>query len=523
MQTEKNVKSTNKGYTGKNIKVLKGLSMIRQNPDMFVGAMEQIPFHLYKEVMDNSIDEFMNGFADNIKIFIDTSSNILTLTDNGRGIPVDIHPTEKKPTMEVLFGTLYSGGKYDKNSFKISAGKNGVGVKAVNALSQLLHVTSYIDGYQYSMEFSKGETIGELSKTKLKKNPKKHGSEIIFSPDEELLQECAFFNNNILKLIKEDIKVRSYINPGLKIEFQLDDNEVETFYHPDGLREWLDNLNAKPMNDPVEITHKDKDGNTYDIIFNFANESDENIYSFVNGIKTDRGTHETGFKTGITSAFTDYIKNSGILTKKLETLQISGEDVRSGLYAIISLKHTNAQYTGQTKSELSNKEVRTIVQKITNEGIKEWIQINSDTAKKIANRIIMFAKGRKEANNIKDKIIKINSSSTGLAFPAKFTDCSSKNIKDRELILIEGISAAGSTRVARNPETQAIYPCRGKGLNTYGVPHSKILNNQEFKDIIKILFGNTDMSNVDYDSMRYGKIILLSDADDDGKIKNNEI
>jgi DNA gyrase subunit B len=496
-------------YNDDSITVLEGLEGIRKRFDMYVGGKDSASFHLVKEVVDNSVDEVLNNFATKISVEYIESKNLVVIEDDGRGLPTGMNTKLKKPTIEVLFTHLHAGGKFDKNSFKVSGGKNGIGVKATNALSEYLLVESFHNGEHYSMEFSKGKVVKKLAKIG---KTKKHGTKISFTPDTEILGEFATIN---IDQLKEELNKRAYINAGLVIELKVGKEKI-TYVHENGIEDYLTDLNPKPVNEIIGFDFDDSKGNNYQVVFNYANETGENIRSFVNGIVTSKGTHEQGFKTGLTTAMLDFIKNHNLIPKKLEGLEIKGEDIREGLYAIINLKHVAPEFRGQVKDELSNSDVLGELKKMTHDQTTEWLDKNPEVGKKIATRVIAFAKGRKEANAIKDKIIKVNSGSSGLSFMATFTDCDSRDISKNEVIIIEGKSAGGNVRNARDEEIQAVFPLRGKPLNTYGVSHGKILSNREWKEFIKVMFGTTDIKNIDVSNPRYGKINILADADDDG-------
>jgi DNA gyrase subunit B len=498
------------GYDDDSVLVQEGLEAIRkQSLDMYVGGKDTASFHLVKEVVDNSVDEAINKFADTITAEYFPKTNMIVIEDNGRGLPTGMNQKLGKTTIEVLFTHLHAGGKFNKGSFKVSGGKNGVGVKATNALSSYLLVESFRDGEHYSMEFSRGHVVKPLKKVG---STKKRGTRISFIPDTEVLGEYAKLDP---EMIKAELEKRTFINAGLTAIFKMGKEEVK-YYHENGIEDYLNILNPKPMTEMVGFEFNDKDGNMYQVVFNYANAVGENIKSFVNGIVTNKGTHETGFKTGLTTSMLDFIRTNNLIPKKLDGLEVKGEDIREGLFAIINLRHTAPQFKGQVKDELSNTEVMGILKSTTHEQMSEWLNQNPDVGKRIANRIIAFAKGRKDAAAVKDKIVKVNSGSSGLSFMASFTDCSSRDITKNELIVIEGKSAGGNVRNGRNSDYQAVFPLRGKPKNTYGVTNASILSNNELKELIKVIFGTTDLKNLDYDNIRYGKISILADADDDG-------
>ncbi|ALN97756.1 DNA topoisomerase [Bacillus phage vB_BpuM-BpSp] len=498
-------------YNEDSIVVLEGLEGIRTRFDMYVGGKDTASFHLVKEVVDNSIDEVLNDFATKINVEYIEKDNKIIIEDDGRGLPVEKHKKLKKPTIEILFTEIHSGGKFDKNSFKVSGGKNGVGVKATNALSESLIVESFYKGHHYKIEFSRGKVVKPLEKLG---TTKKSGTKVTFIPDSTIFGDYAKLDPNILK---EELDKRTYINAGLTINFKYGKEKLK-FYHENGIKDYLTALNDDPLSDIIEFKFDDKDLNNYHVVFNYANKDEEHIKSFVNGIATSKGTHETGFKTGLTTAILEYIRSNNLLNKKNEKLEIKGEDIRSGLFTIINLKHTLPEFKSQTKDELSNTDVIGVMKVKTHESTLDWLNKNPESAKKICNRIIAFAIGRKEANAIKDKIIKVNSGSSGLSFMASFYDCDNRDINENEIIVIEGKSASGNVRNARDANIQAVFPLRGKPLNSYNSNHAKILQNKEYKELIKVMFGSTDLKNINYETLRYGKLVILSDADDDGEM-----
>lgn len=515
-KTKKDPKATKvkneSNYTGENIKVLKGLEAVRMQYDMYVGSKDEAAIHLFKEGTDNSVDEYINGHATEIDVNLDQKKNIIRITDNGRGLPVDMHKTEKKPTIEVLFTNLHSGGKFDKDSFKVSSGKNGIGIKAINALSDYLKVISVRNGYMHHMEFSKGKVVKEFKKEK-NTTGLKRGTIIEFRPDETIFEEYAKLDPEV---IKQNLEVRTYSNAGLKITFTCGKDKV-VYHNENGIVDYIDKINPKPISDTIYFDHTDKAGNFYEVALNYSNTTGETIKSFVNGINTSKGTHETGVKRALTTVFIDFIKNNNLLPKKLEKIEIKGDDVRQGLNCVINLRHTAAKYKGQTKDELSNPEVLGVMVKVSAESLNEFLAQNPDEGKKIANRIIAFAKGRTEANKIKDKIVSISSGSSGLSFSEKFNDCTLNDPALCEIFICEGQSASGNVNKEREPKTQAVYPLRGKILNTFDAKKSTILGNAELNELIKILFGTTDLKSIVVErDLRYHRVIILCDADNDG-------
>ena len=506
-------------YNGSSISHLKGLEGIREKFDMYVGSKEGASFHLLNEVLDNSVDEFMNGYSTKIDVYYDIKKNYIKVVDDGRGLPTDMHPTEGKYTIDLLLSDLHTSGKFNKESFKISAGKNGIGIKAVNALSSKLKVSSIRESKKYYMKFSKGKTISKKLMTEKNDTGLKHGTVFEFYPDEEILDEFISINP---KLILDNLELRTYCNAGLKINciiIPVTGNKIKkTFYNKDGITGYLNTLKeGQSFSDNLEFIYKDK-GNRYEVSLAYVDSSDETIISFVNGIKTSGGTHETGFKTGLTKSINTYIKNNELLNKNNKNLVIKGEDIRSGLVCVINLFLTNAQYKGQVKDTLSNPEVQGYMSTITNKEVSNFLDGNKAQSKNICGRIIAFSKGRDTANKYKDKIVNLSKNSMGLHFSNKFTDAVLQDPNLTELIICEGDSAEGNIKYSRDSNIQAIMPLRGKCKNSYSSSTIKLLNNNEFKELIKIIFGTTDVKHINYDEdIRYHKILIACDADPDGK------
>ena len=326
-------------YSDDSIIVLEGLEGIRKRFDMYVGSKDTASFQLVKEVVDNSVDEALNGYATKITVEYFPVTNRVVIEDDGRGLPTGMHTKMKKPTIEVLFTYLHAGGKFNKHSFKVSGGKNGIGVKATNALSKDLLVESFRDGEHFTMKFNQGKVVEQLKKVG---STTKHGTKISFTPDDEILGEYAKLEPAILK---EELDKRAYINAGLIIELKIG-KQTTKFVHENGIEDYLRDMNKDPMSEIIGFEFDDKNHNNYQVVFNYANGTGETIKSFVNGIVTSKGTHETGFKTGLTNAMIDFIKKNNLLPKKLEGLEIKGDDVREGLFAILNLKHVAPEFKG---------------------------------------------------------------------------------------------------------------------------------------------------------------------------------
>lgn len=509
-------------YSGSNIKHLEGLEAVRHRSDMYVGAIDGALFHMVKEILDNSVDEFINEYGTKVEVDLDLQNDTITIQDDGRGLPIDIHPDKKIPTIQLLFTSLHSSGKFDKNAFKVSAGKNGVGASVVNALSSYMMVKSIRDGYEYYMEFENGGKIKtEFTKVK-SKHPKSYsGTEVTFKPDPEVLKEYTKFDRN---QIRENLIQRAYCNANLNIQFNvIDENgksKKEKFHYPEGIEALVKDQTTKRLSNIYHF-EKEIDGDVYEVALTYTNTDKENIISFVNGIQTARGTHEQGLKAGITTIITKFITDNNLLTKSMDKSSITGEDIRSGLFAVINLKMGNPTYRSQTKDDLSNPEANSNMRKLLSDKFRDIVETNEKEFKTIGKRIIQFAKGRLNASKYREKVVSINNNNAGLQFSSKFTDCLSKDPSKNELFIAEGDSAVGSILDGRIAEYQAVFPLKGKPKQSHTSSLLTLLKNDEINELIKIIFGTTDVKNIDYDKVRYHKIIVTSDADIDGEVQVN--
>lgn len=499
-------------FNDDDVSALDPLEAIRVRYDMYIGSTDPVT-HMVKEILDNSIDEFLNGFCKKITIDIQTSTNTIIVKDDGRGLPLGMNTKLKKPTMEVLFTHVHSGAKYDKKTVKVSGGKNGVGIKTLTACGEYLHVTSERDNMIGTMEFSRGKVVQQL-KTKKKKTVQS-GTTIEFRPD------TALFNEEDVKLnperIREIIKLKCFLSAGLLVEFTVD-GVTETFQYNLGLSDFLNNEVKSPLfnMENIVLEGKDEDDNEYQIALTFENNTDERILGFVNSLPTLRGTHETGFKNGMTTVFNDYIKKNNLLNKKDGQLQIKGEDIRRGLVCIISIKHAQPMFDGQTKSELTNKDIIGIMRNIIVNKLGEYFEENPEIAKKLCERAVAFARATNNAKEAMKKIVKVNSSSLGLTVTEKFIDCLSEDPNEVEFIVIEGDSAGGNVETGRFSQFQCVFPLKGKIKNTYKNKQATLINTNEINEFLKIFFGTNDLSKIDYDKIKSKKILIMTDADPDG-------
>lgn len=497
-----------KDYGAGNIKVLKGLEAVRKRPGMYIGDTNISGLHhMIYEVVDNSIDEAMAGYCDTITVEL-TREGSAIITDNGRGIPVDIHPTEKISAATVVLTVLHAGGKFDKDTYKVSGGLHGVGVSVVNALSKKLVLNIKRDGNLYRQEFAKGipQNILESIKT-----TNRTGTSVEFWPDDEIFEVTEFDKQILSKRFKE----LAYLNPKININFKDQrDGFNETYHFEGGLESFVSHMNkSNPVSKAVSFS-----GGEDDVIVDFAllyNETyTENLLSFVNNIKTpDGGTHEAGFRAGLTRAITNYIAANAAAREK--DTKITGDDIREGLIAVISVKVPEPQFEGQTKGKLGSSYVKPIVQKMTFEVLCKYFEENPIEAKAIMNKALMAARGREAAKKARDLTRKKDSLNSVGTLPGKLADCQSKDPSESEIYLVEGDSAGGSAKQGRDRAFQAILPLRGKILNVEKSRLDKILKSEEIKNMITA-FGCGIGEEFDPARLRYHKIIIMTDADVDG-------
>lgn len=500
--------SADNSYNADSIKVLEGLEGVRKRPAMYIGSTgKEGLHHLVYEVVDNSVDEALAGFCKDITVTINEDGSV-TVEDDGRGIPVDLHPQLKIPAVQVALTKLHAGGKFDKKSYAISGGLHGVGVSCVNALSKKLIVEISRDGKVYRQEYSRGSP-----KTKLEVAGKstKTGTKIIFWPDEEIFSTLEFD----YKVLETRFREITFLNAGLRIHL-LDTvkNKTQEFFAEGGLIEfvkWVNKSKEVLHAKPIYFKRENQDG-VVEISVQYNVGYQENIFGFVNTINTvEGGTHVSGFKTALTRVINDYAKKKALL--KNESLM--GEDVREGLTAIISLKIREPQFEGQTKTKLGNSEIKGFVDSIVTTALSEFFEENPVIAKKIAQKSLDSARARLAAKKAKDLVRRKNAFSLG-GLPGKLADCSSKKFEETELYLVEGESAGGSAKMARDKETQAILGLRGKILNVEKANPSKALSSEEIANMITTI-GTGVGENFNLENLRYGKVIIMTDADVDGE------
>ncbi|MDO8528288.1 MAG: DNA topoisomerase (ATP-hydrolyzing) subunit B [Nanoarchaeota archaeon] len=494
-------------YDASNIKVLEGLEGVRKRPAMYIGSTgKEGLHHLVYEIVDNSVDEALAGVCTKIIVTINADGSV-SVEDDGRGFPVDIHPIYKVPAVQVALTKLHAGGKFDKKSYVISGGLHGVGASVVNALSKKFIVEVKRDGKIYKQEYSRGDV-----KTKLEVIGKSEGTgtTVTFWPDEEIFSTLDFD----YKVLETRFREITFLNPGLKITLTDEKkNKKEEFFSAGGLIEFV-----KWMNESKEVLHKpiyfkkDFDHSVVEVAIQYNSGYQENIFGFVNTINTvEGGTHVFGFKTALTRVINDYAKKKALLKDE----SLSGDDVREGLTAIISIKIPDPQFEGQTKTKLGNSEVKGWVDSVVTTFLSEFFEENPIIAKKVVSKGVDAAKARLAAKKAKELVRRKNAFSFG-GLPGKLADCSTKKMEDTELYLVEGESAGGSAKMARNKEIQAILPMRGKILNVEKANPIKALSSEEIANLITAI-GTGVGEQFNLEKIRYRKIIIMSDADVDGE------
>ena len=495
-------------YGASNIKVLKGLEAVRKRPGMYIGDTSiRGLHHLVYEVVDNSIDEAMAGYCDTIKVTL-TKAGSAIIEDNGRGIPVAEHPTEKISAATVVLTVLHAGGKFDKDTYKVSGGLHGVGVSVVNALSGNLKLTIHREGNIYEQSFKEGipqEVLVATGKTR------KKGTKVEFWPDGTIFTEDITFQKEILT---KRFKELAYLNPRIKIEFKDErDGTKETFHFEGGLKQFAEDMNTREPLSSAQFFQGEADDIEIDIAIMYCQADSDKVLTFVNNIKTpDGGTHEAGFRAGLTRSLAGYVAKNA--NAKEKNTKITGDDCREGLIAIVSVRVPEPQFEGQTKGKLGSSYVRPLVQKFFSDNFKKYMEENPIEAKAIMAQVILAAKGRDAAKRAKDLVKRKDNMGIG-TLPGKLADCQSKDPEISEIYLVEGDSAGGSAKQGRDRVFQAILPLKGKILNVEKARLEKILKSDEIKNMITALgCGIGDEFNEE--KLRYHKVIIMTDADVDG-------
>lgn len=498
-------------YGAKDIFVLEGLEPVRKRPGMYIGSTGPDGLHhLIWEVVNNSIDEAMAGFGKAITVEL-LPDNKISVTDEGRGIPVEIHPHTKKSTLETVLTTLHAGGKFGGDSYKVSGGLHGVGVSVVNALSTFLEVTVQRDGGVFTQEYKRGVPTGKVKK--IGSSPKT-GTKIIFSPDPEIFSEIEFN----LKRVHEYLRQQAFLTKGIRINIvdrREDVPDFLGFYFEGGVKSFVNFLvhDRKPLQDEIFYVQKATEKMDVEVAFTYVDDLESREMSFANNIYTpDGGMHLTGFRSALTRTLNNYARGENYLKEKDENL--TSDDTREGLMAIVSLKLPEPQFEGQTKARLGTPEARTVVESVVNEGLKDFLEKHPQEARAIIEKVILAAKARKAAKAAKETVLR-KGAFEGLTLPGKLADCTSRSAEESEIFIVEGDSAGGSAKSGRDRRTQAILPLKGKILNVEKARLDKMLTNAEIRSLV-IAMGAAIAEEFDITKIRYHKIVIMTDADVDG-------
>ncbi len=497
-------------YSAESIHVLKGLEAVRKRPAMYIGDTGSRGLHhLVYEVVDNSIDEALAGFCKNIVVIIH-KGNSITVEDDGRGIPVDIHPTEKRSALEVVMTVLHSGGKFDKQTYKVSGGLHGVGVSVVNALSEWMKVEVYRDGKIYFQEYRRGEAV-EPVKVVGKVSEKKTGTKVTFLPDKTIFRDINFKFDTLAERMME----LAYLNKEITIKLIDERNkEEETFHYKGGLVEFVHYIDESrtPLHKTIYF-EGEKDGVPIELGFQYNDSYQENIFTYVNNINThEGGTHLIGFKTALTRTLNNFAAKNNLIKEGKITL--IGDDFREGLTAVLSIKVAEPQFEGQTKTKLGNSEVKSAVETFVGEKLSEYLEQNPSVGKKIIEKVLRAAESREAARKARE-LVRRKNALDDMSLPGKLADCSIKDPEHCEIYIVEGDSAGGSAKQGRDRRFQAILPLKGKIINVEKARLHKVLENEEIRAIVTAIGGGIG-EDFDISKVRYGKIILMTDADVDG-------
>ncbi len=501
-------------YTAKDITVLEGLEPVRKRPGMYIGGVGTTGLHhLAWEILDNAIDEAMNGYASTIVVTLHEDGGSLTVSDDGRGIPVDKHPATKKSALEVIFTTLHAGGKFEHGNYKTAGGLHGVGASVVNALSKELVATVKRDGALWEQRYKLGKPVGPVKKAGPARGS---GTTVFFRPDPTIFPKVEFD----AAVLRERIEVSSYLHKGVRITF---DNEVdgtkETFEHTEGLVAYLKKIvterkAAAVHETPFTLSRDGEDGGLrMEAALQWTQSTDEHVRSYVNGIPTGSGgTHENGFRAGLGKAVRNFIDTHNLTPKGVN---IAAEDIREGLIGVLSVFIAEPQFQGQTKDRLNNPEITSVIDSAVRPALEGWLNQNISVAESIVARIILAARAREASRAAQQEVTRKSATSNRLTLPGKLSDCTSPGRDDSEIFIVEGDSAGGSAKQGRDRARQAILPLRGKVLNTESASIAKVLENKELSDLVTAL-GCGLGKNFDLARLRYGRVIILADADSDG-------
>ncbi|MFB6069931.1 MAG: DNA topoisomerase (ATP-hydrolyzing) subunit B [Halanaeroarchaeum sp.] len=501
-------------YSAGQIQVLEGLEAVRKRPAMYIGSTDERGLHhLVYEVVDNSIDEALAGYCSSIEVVLHDDGSV-SVTDDGRGIPVDTHEEYDRPAVEVILTVLHAGGKFDNKSYQVSGGLHGVGVSVVNALAERLAVEVERDGALWQERFERGEPVTDLEKV-ADIDEGRTGTTIRFRPDGDIFETVEFDFDTLSTRLRELAFLNSGVEIALRDERGEEDESV-SFQYEGGIREFVEYLNETrtPLHEDVIYFEDESDDVQVEIAMQATDDLQSSTHAFANNINTrEGGTHLTGFKTALTRVVNDYASDHDLLSP-LDGENLKGEDIREGLTAVISIKHPDPQFEGQTKTKLGNSEVRGIVESALHTGLKTYFDEHPDTARAVISKAIEAAKARKAAKQAEELTRRKNAlASTSL--PGKLADCQTKKAEDAELFIVEGDSAGGSAKQARAPEYQAVLPIRGKILNVEKHRLDRILENEEIRAMIRAI-GTGVGEEFDVEELRYEKIIMATDADVDG-------
>ncbi len=499
-------------YTAADIDVLEGLEPVRKRPGMYIGGTDTTGYHhLLWEIVDNAIDEAMNGHATRLEVELDDDLRGVRVSDNGRGIPIDKHPKHKKPALEIILTTLHSGGKFEGANYKVSGGLHGVGASVVNALSEAMEATVWRGGYTYRQTYARGVPTSKLQR--LGKTSKR-GTQIYFRPDPKIFGATLRFD---AAKVRERLEVKSYLHKGIKIVFRAPKGNREEFEHPGGIAEYLRRRvreGGKPGVHPEPFTlEREVDEVRVELAMQWTEAPQEQIGSFANGIPTaNGGSHENGFKAALSKAVRAYVQTNNI---KLKGVRLAAEDIREGLCAVLSVYLRDPQFQGQTKGRLNNPEIAPVVEAAVRTSFEQWLFENKSAADAILARIVLAARAREASRAASKQVKRKTAVSHRLNLPGKLSDCASTDPDESELFLVEGDSAGGNAKQGRDRRTQAILPLRGKVLNAERASQAQVLANKELQNIVDAL-GCGIGKTFDITKLRYGKIFLLMDADADG-------
>lgn len=499
-------------YTADSIEVMEGLEAVRRRPSMYIGGVDiKGLHHLLWEIVDNSVDEFLAGAATEIKVTLHRDGCSVSISDNGRGIPVDMHSKTKKSALETILTTLHSGGKFSNQAYARSGGLHGVGSSVVNALSSEMQATIHRDGFEWTQRYKRGRPTTPVKKEKPFRG---HGTTIFFRPDEQIFSKTNFHPDTISQHL-EDI---SFIHGGLRVTFVDETRKTTTDYcHPEGIAAFLEKIlsegQRKSVHDQSFNFSREENSVKVEAVLRWTESTDDSIRSYVNGIRTHAGgTHESGFRSAIAKAVRNYIEVHEI---KMKGVTIQNEDIREGVCGILSIFLSDPMFQGQTKDKLNNPEIAGTVDSAIRPAVESWLNSNPTLADAIVGRIILAARARQASREAAKEVRRKNPGGRRTNLPGKLLDCRSNDPEDSELFIVEGESAGGTAGMGRDGRRQAVLPLKGKVLNTESLSTSKVLENQEIKDLVETL-GTGIGPNFELRRLRYGRVILLMDADSDG-------